>query len=233
MIDHRLEERGQVGSTGSGLPGGPTLPPRRIQEWCVELRVAGLQIHQKLEHLVVNLIRPGVGTVHLVDHDQRQQSEGECLAGHEAGLGHRSLGRVDQQQHAVHHAQNALHLAAEVGVPGRVDDVDLGAPPMDGGVLRKDGDAALPLQRIGVHDAVADDLAFAEHTGLPEHLVDKRGLAVIDVSDDGDVAEIHGRSLDTSMRVKVKVPIRASENGDTPLRLLIGCLGDESSLPDV
>jgi hypothetical protein len=32
--------------------------------------------------------------------------------------------RVDQQQHRVDHRQHALDLAAEVGVAGRIDDVD-------------------------------------------------------------------------------------------------------------
>ena len=34
-----------------------------------------------------------------------------------------------------------------------------------------------------------DDLVVAEGAGLPEHLVDERGLAVIDVRDDGDIAD--------------------------------------------
>ena len=38
-----------------------------------------------------------------------------------------ALGGVDEQQAAVGHLQDALDLAAEVGVAGRVDDVDLGA----------------------------------------------------------------------------------------------------------
>jgi hypothetical protein len=33
-----------------------------------------------------------------------------------------------------------------------------------------------------------DLLVFAEGTGLTQQLVDQRGFAVIDVSDDGDVA---------------------------------------------
>ena len=33
-------------------------------------------------------------------------------------------------------------------------------------------------------------LVVAEHLGLPEHRVDQRGLAVVDVRDDGDVADV-------------------------------------------
>jgi hypothetical protein len=45
---------------------------------------------------------------------------------HEPGLRHRALGGVNQQEDAVRHRQHALDFAAEVGVAGRVDQVDLG-----------------------------------------------------------------------------------------------------------
>ena len=37
----------------------------------------------------------------------------------------------------------------------------------------------------------ADLLAGAEGAGLLQQLVDQRGLAVVDVGDDGDVAQVH------------------------------------------
>ena len=46
------------------------------------------------------------------------------LAGHELGLRHRPFGGIDQHQDAVDHAEDALDLAAEIGMAGRVDDVD-------------------------------------------------------------------------------------------------------------
>ena len=60
--------------------------------------------------------------------------------------------------------------------------------PADRGVLGQDRDAALALERVGVHHALGDLLVGPERAGLPEHLVDERGLAVVDVRDDGDVA---------------------------------------------
>ena len=51
---------------------------------------------------------------------------GERLAEDELGLGHRPLEGVDQHEGAVGHLERPLDLAAEVGVAGRVDDVDLG-----------------------------------------------------------------------------------------------------------
>jgi hypothetical protein len=99
---------------------------------------------------------------------------------------------------AVHHAQDPLHLAAEVGVAGGVDDVDAGlagrALPQYRGALGQDGDAALPLLVVGVHGALDRRLVGAEDAGLGEQLVDQGGLAVVDVGDDGDVAERHGKT---------------------------------------
>ena len=51
---------------------------------------------------------------------------------------------------------------------------------------------ALALERVRVHHALGDDLIVAKGAGLAEHLVHERGLAVIDVGDDGDVADLQG-----------------------------------------
>ena len=96
---------------------------------------------------------PGVGAVDLVDDDDGPQTAGERLAQHEARLRHDALGGIDEQQGAVGHLQDALDFAAEVGVAGRVDDVDLGVAELQGDVLGQDGDAALAFEVVGVEDA--------------------------------------------------------------------------------
>ena len=145
------------------------------------------------------MTQPGraAGTVDLVDHHDGLEAQRQRLARDEARLRHRPFDRVDQQQHAVHHGQHALDLAAEVGVAGRVDDVDARAAVLDGAVLRQDGDAALTLDVVRVHDALAHVLVRGEGAGLLQQAVDQGGLAVIDVRDDGDVADraIHRSSL--------------------------------------
>src|SRR6185436_7361958 len=90
------------------------------------------------------------------------------------------------------HAEHALDLAAEVGVARRIDDVDPRALPRHGGALGEDRDAALALEVVRVHRALGDDLAGAERAGLLEQAVDERGLAVVDVRDDRDVADAGG-----------------------------------------
>src|SRR4029079_13933779 len=96
----------------------------------------------------------------------------------------------DQQQHAVDHLEDALDLAAEVGVARRVDDVDVRALVGHGRVLGQDGDALLALEIVGVHHALHYRLVGAEGPALPEHGVDEGRLAVVDVGDDGQVAHV-------------------------------------------
>src|SRR5207249_4300634 len=87
-----------------------------------------------------------------------------------------------------------LDLPAEVGVPGGIDDVDARAAILDGAVLGEDGNATLAFDVVGIHDALAEPLVGGEGARLFQQAVDQRGLAVVDVRDDGDVADraIHG-----------------------------------------
>jgi hypothetical protein len=151
--------------------------------------VRGVQVHQQLQNLVDDLVDALVGAVDLVDHHDDPVAQLQRAAEHEAGLGHGALRRVHQQYDAVDHLEDALHLAAEVGVARGVHNVDLDAFVFDGRVLGQNGDAALPLQIAGVHDPVHDLLIGAVDAALLEHLVHQRGLAVVDVGDDGDISQ--------------------------------------------
>ena len=154
------------------------------------------QVHEQLVGLVDDLGDPCVTAVDLV-HDEHDRHVGvERLAQHEPGLRQRALGGVHEQDDPVDHREAALDLAAEVSVAGGVDDVDrhrhLGrlADVADRGVLGEDRDPLLALQVAGVHRALVDVLVLTERAALPEHRVDEGGLAVVDVRDDRDVAEV-------------------------------------------
>src|SRR5690606_21245219 len=82
------------------------------------------------------------------------------------------------------------------GVPGGVDDVDavldtgLLVFPGDGSVLGQDRDATLLFLVIAVHHALGKHSALGQRVGVLEQAVNQSGLAVVDVSDDGDVAKV-------------------------------------------
>ena len=67
---------------------------------------------------------------------------------------------------------------------GLVDEI------ADGGVLGEDGDPALFLEVVRVHDALVHLLVGAHGAGLAEEGVDERGFPVVDVGDDGNVADV-------------------------------------------
>jgi hypothetical protein len=133
--------------------------------WSSSRSSSSASSRSKLQALVDDLADPGVRAVGLVDHEHDGQAGGEGLAQHEAGLRERALGGVDEQHDAVDHRQAALDLAAEVGVPGGVDDVDVVPCQSIAGVLGEDRDPLLALQVAGVHDAVDRLGALAEGTG--------------------------------------------------------------------
>ena len=165
------------------------------------------QRQEQVGRLRDDLVDTRVGAVDLVDDDDDGQVGLEGLAQDEAGLRQGAFGGVDHEDDAVDHRQASLDLAAEVGVAGGVDHVDGdavlkaqglggGAAIVDGGVLGENGDALLALEVTGVHDALAglfDRVALGERSGLPEHCVNQRGLAMIDVCDDRDVSQVGTR----------------------------------------
>ncbi len=154
----------------------------------IDLLFLGVQIDKQVVDFVQHFLRARVGAINLVDdHDGRQMCF-QRFAQHVARLGQRAFAGIDQQHDAVDHLQRALDLAAEVAVAGRVHDVDFHVVIENGGVLGQDGDAALPLQFVRVHHPFDVVLVGAKSAALLQHGVDQRGLAVVDVRDDGDIA---------------------------------------------
>ncbi len=162
----------------------------RIDDRKLGLCVAGAQVDEEIEGGVDDVIRARSRAVDLVDDDDGGQAAFERLAQHKARLGHRPFDRIHQQQHAVDHVHDALDLAAKIGVPRRVDDVDGDAAIFHAGVLGQDRDAALAFEVVGVHNAFDHGLIVAKNLGLAQHPIDERSFAVIDVGDNGDIANV-------------------------------------------
>ena len=179
--------------------------------------VVGAEFDEQVEHHRMDIADAGVRPVDLVDDDDRLEAGGERLLEHEPRLRERPFRGIHQHERAVGHLQDALDLAAEVGVPRRVDEVHLHVADADAAVLRENRDAALALLVVGVHDQAvlpADEfvqLLGPELPGLPEHLIDECRLAVVDVGNDGDVANIvplHGSgSQSTSVWRNQTLPV--------------------------
>src|SRR5581483_2725468 len=76
----------------------------------------------------------------------------------------------------------------------RIDDVDRQVTVTDRGVLREDRDALLALEVHRVEHSLVDralvGLVLGECAGLPQHRVDQSRLAMIDMSDDREIAQV-------------------------------------------
>ena len=129
-----------------------------------------------------------VGAIDLVDDDDGLEVGFERFHQNVTRLRQRAFAGVHQQHHAIDDLEGAFDFTAEIAVAGRVDDVDFGAVKTHAGDLGENGDAALALQIVGIHHAFGDFFVGAENAALPEHGVDQRGLAVVDVRNDGDVS---------------------------------------------
>ncbi len=192
MVQHEIEQRlHAVVVRAFEARCHPALLGGAVEDREVELLVGGVERGEQVEHLVDDFHRARVGAVDLVDDDDGLQSHLQRLRHHEFGLRQRTLGGIDQHQCAVHHVEDALHLTAEVGMARRVDDIDAGIAVEDRRGLGQDSDAALALEIVGIHRPLDLALVVPVGAGLLEQPVDQGGLAVVDVSDDGDVAQFH------------------------------------------
>ena len=194
-LENRLEQRPQVAARVLERAHGGAFLRRGEDHRELELAIVGAEVDEQIEDLVDHLVRALLRPVDLVHHQHDAQAVRERLAHHEAGLRHHAVDRVDQQQRRVDHPEHALDLAAEVGMARCIDEMDPHALELDRGVLGVDRDAALALEVLAVHHALDHGLVLAEGAGLTQQAVDQRGLAVIDVRDDRDVADVLARLL--------------------------------------
>ena len=168
MGQDQIEKRRQILARPFQFQIRPALPAGSEKRVEIKLFIARAQGSEKVEDLVMHFIRAGILAVHLIDDHNRLQPARERLGQHEFGLRQRAFGGVAQNNGTIHHGQNALNLTAEIGVAGRVHNVDLHTLPFHGGGFGKDGDAAFAFQIIAVKRALGDMLIGAEGAGLAQ-----------------------------------------------------------------
>ena len=201
VIHDHLQQRAHVTGQIIRRMTGNTVQTRRVNHREVELLFGSAQTVKQIENFIQNPIRTRARTVYFVNNHNRTQTTLERFLGYETGLWHRAVLRVHQQTHRVHHRHDAFHFTAEVGVSGSIHDVDAVVVPADGGVFRQNGNAALFLLVVGVHDAFATLLTTVQSTGLLQQFINQGRFPVVNVGDDGNISEIidHREGLGESL----------------------------------
>ena len=161
-------------------------------------RVARVEADDVLD-LALGFVGLRAGEVDLVD----DRDDLEVVLDGQVGVRQRlrldALRRVHQQQRSLAGGERPRHLVREIDVSRRIDqveDVDLAVVGLVGQAnrVRLDGDAALALEVHAVED-LRLHLARLERARHLEKAVGQRRLAVVDVGDDrevADVARVHG-----------------------------------------
>ena len=145
-------------------------------------------------HLLLGLGDIGGGEVDLVEDRQDLQLVLHGEVGVGQGLGLHALGGVHHQHRPLAGGQGPGDLVVEVHVARGVDEVQLIGLAVLGLIVELhgpglDGDAPLPLQvhvvqQLGLHLPGGDGVALFQQP------VRQGGLAVVDVGDDGEIADI-------------------------------------------
>jgi len=99
----------------------------------------------------------------------------------------------DHQYGAIQHVQHPLDLGDEVGVTGRVDQVDGDVIDDERHDGRLDRDPALSLQRegVGLGAALLDAADFVDDTGGEQQPLGQRGLTGVYMRQDPQVQRSH------------------------------------------
>ena len=129
-----------------------------------------------------------------------------------------ALGGVDHQERALAGGERAVHLVGEVDVAGRVDQVEdvvfaVARLVIEPHGLRLDGDAALALDVHGIEHLLLH-LALLQPAGELDQPVGEGRLAVVDMGDDGEIADVadgslHGRQITLACRSGKRQPFAA------------------------
>ena len=151
---------------------------------------------QRVLDLLLRRLDVRARQVDLVDHRDDLEPVGQGELGVGERLSFDALRSVHHQQRAFAGREAARDLVGEVHVARRVDEVQLVFIAVAGAIEQADsvgldGDAALALEVHGVEHLLRH-LALGERARHLEQPVGQRGLAVVDVGDNREVADISG-----------------------------------------
>ena len=136
-------------------------------------------------------VEVGTLAVELVDDDHPGHAEPGGGAPGILGLGLHAVGGAHDDDGEVDVGQGGHHFAGEVGVAGRVEEVDLDAVDREGGQAGGNGQLACDLLGLEVHDGAAllDRTPPRDGAGGGQESLGERGLAGAVMADEGDVAD--------------------------------------------
>ena len=111
----------------------------------ITLVVVGTEFKEKIQNLVDSDFGINPSPVNFIDEHNRAEPLFKRLLQHEARLGHGAFVGIHNQKAAIHHAEHPLNFSTEVGVARGINNIDSNPFVINGGILRKNRNAALAL----------------------------------------------------------------------------------------
>jgi hypothetical protein len=189
VLQHGLEQGLHVHARLIHFHGGPAVEAGGIDDGEVHLLVGSTQLVEQVEGQVHGVVGVGAVPVHLVHHhDGRSPRARAFLVTKRVwGMGPSTASTSSSTPSTMPSTRSTS--PPKSAWPGVSTMLMCTPVVIDRGVLGQDGDAPLLFQVVGVHDPLGQLLVGGEGAGLAEQLVHQGGLAMIDVGDDGDIAE--------------------------------------------
>ena len=190
FLQYGIEQWDDIRSRFVDIERGDSFNGRCVDDRKVELLVGGPEMDEQVEGAVDHVVDDGVRPIDFVDDDNGFVPQRQRFPQHEGRLRHRTFFGIDQNQHTVHHPERAFHFPAEIGMARCIDNIDFHPVVDDAGVFGPDRNPTLPFLVHRIHNAFAHIIDLAMDMRLAQHCVDQGCFAVIDVSDDRDIADI-------------------------------------------
>ena len=80
-------------------------------------------------------------------------------------------------------------------MPRGINDVDQRVAILNSCVFSENGNAALTFNLVGVHGTNINLFTCFQRVRLLQHFINQSGLAMVNVSDDGDITQLAGHSV--------------------------------------
>ncbi len=190
IVQNRFKEGGHVLSPGIHIQGSNPCFGRSEDERAVQLLFTGIQIDKQFQHFINNFPWPCLRAVDFIDAYDNGKLQFQSLAQNEFCLRHSAFKGVHDENNAVYHFQDALHLAAEIGMARSIDNIDFGIFINNGSVFGQNGNPPFPFDIVGVHNTFRNFLIFTENAALFQQFVHQCSLAVVNVGDNSNVSYV-------------------------------------------
>src|SRR5690606_32703393 len=168
VLQYGIKQRPHVALAHIVAQAGITVQPGSVDDRKIQLLFGGTQLVEQVEGGVDDVVGTCAGAVDLIDDHNGFEAQLQRFASYETGLRHRAFNSIHQQQNTVNHGQHPLDLATKVSVSGRINNVDMCTVVADRAVLGQNGDTALFLDVIRVHDPFGNLLVVAKGSRLSE-----------------------------------------------------------------